>query len=319
MAEVINMQLNQGIDKFKCATIAEAELLAMCQAKDVLLAMQPVGANIDRYIRLVKKYTGTTFSTLVDNTETIAKLNAAAIDDGVQINVWLDVNNGMNRTGILPDESAVHCYGAITRASKLVAWGLHVYDGHFRNPDFEKRKAECDAAYNKVERLKEDITKLGMEVPNVVVGGSPTFPVHCQRKKVQKSPGTTLLWDQGYSEVLPELDFKCAAVLISRIISKPAPGYICLDLGHKSVAPEMPFPRVKFLNLEGQGEQIKHSEEHLVVRCQHSDNYDVGDLFYAIPYHICPTVARYDEVYVASNNQVEDVWKVTARGHKITI
>lgn len=319
MAEIVEMQMSQGIDKFKCATIAEAELLAMCKVKDVLLAMQPVGLNIDRYVRLAKKYTNTSFSTLVDNPETIQELEAAAGNSGIKINVWLDVNNGMNRTGIPPNEVAVKCYVGIAKSTNLVARGLHVYDGHFRNPDFQERKLACYAAFEEVEGLKEDITKLGIEVPNIVAGGSPTFPVHCKRKNVQKSPGTTLLWDQGYSEILPELDFQCAAVLITRIISKPAPDYICLDLGHKSVAPEMPFPRVKFLNLEGQSEQIKHSEEHLVLHSKDSNRYKVGDLFYAIPYHICPTVARYDKVYVAKNNQVDDVWSVAARSNKITI
>ncbi|AKA36554.1 D-TA family PLP-dependent enzyme [Flagellimonas lutaonensis] len=319
MADIVNMQLDQGIDKFKCATIAEAELLAICKVKDVLLAMQPVGATIDRYVQLTKKYADTTFSTLVDNIGTIDGLQAAASKNGMQIHVWLDVNNGMNRTGIPPDSSAVKCYTAIAESPNLTAKGLHVYDGHFRNPDFQKRKTACDTAFEQVEQLKDDIIKLGMEVPDIVVGGSPTFPVHCKRKNVQKSPGTTLLWDQGYSDILPELDFECAAVLITRIVSKPAPNHFCLDLGHKSVAPEMPFPRVKFLNLESKSEQIKHSEEHLVVRSENSNQYNVGDLFYAIPYHICPTVARYDEVYVARNNQVEAVWKVAARSNKITI
>ncbi len=43
MAEVCRMMMDEGIHKFKCATIAEAEMLAMIDAKDVLLAYQPCG------------------------------------------------------------------------------------------------------------------------------------------------------------------------------------------------------------------------------------------------------------------------------------
>lgn len=77
-AEIIVMQLEKGITKFKCATIAEAELLADCSAPDVLLAMQPVGANQERYIQLMKKYPTISFATLVDNEATANELGDIA-------------------------------------------------------------------------------------------------------------------------------------------------------------------------------------------------------------------------------------------------
>jgi D-serine deaminase-like pyridoxal phosphate-dependent protein len=58
-----------------------------------------------------------------------------------------------------------------------------------------------------------------------------------------------VLWDAGYSRQLPDLDFLPAAVLLSRVVSRPSPTRLCLDLGHKAVASEMPHPRVDFLNL----------------------------------------------------------------------
>ena len=46
-ANIINMQMARGIKKFKCATIAEAELLGNCNAPDILLAMQPIGQMLN--------------------------------------------------------------------------------------------------------------------------------------------------------------------------------------------------------------------------------------------------------------------------------
>src|SRR4051812_31240775 len=65
IAEVCQMMLDEGIQKFKCATIAEAEMLALIKAPDVLLAYQPVGPKGKRFIQLIKKYPATRFSCLV--------------------------------------------------------------------------------------------------------------------------------------------------------------------------------------------------------------------------------------------------------------
>src|ERR1700750_934200 len=65
--EAALLMLDAGITKFKCATIAEAEMLGMANAPDVLLAYQPVGPKLERFIKLNKVYPATKFSCLVDN------------------------------------------------------------------------------------------------------------------------------------------------------------------------------------------------------------------------------------------------------------
>ncbi|HEY0610599.1 MAG TPA: alanine racemase, partial [Chitinophaga sp.] len=42
IAEVVQLMQDAGIQKFKCATIAEAEMLGKVHAADALLAYQPV-------------------------------------------------------------------------------------------------------------------------------------------------------------------------------------------------------------------------------------------------------------------------------------
>ena len=64
IAEIIKMQLTHGITKFKCATLSAAELLAKCNVKDILLAMQLTGANVNRYIELMQEYPKSSFSTI---------------------------------------------------------------------------------------------------------------------------------------------------------------------------------------------------------------------------------------------------------------
>ena len=318
MAEIIQMQLDHGISKFKCATIAEAELLAETGARDILLAMQPLGPNIDRFFELIRAYPASDFSTLVDNAKTMQEIAAMAEAENTKAALWLDVNNGMNRTGILPDATAVALYQAIDENPNLLARGLHAYDGHIRDTDLAMRKQRCDAAFEKVQKLKAEIEATGVKVDGLVAGGSPTFPIHCKRPNVEASPGTTLLWDHNYGSSLPDMEFLPAGILMTRVISKPEKGYLCLDLGHKSVAPEMPLPRVHFLNANGL-EQVGQSEEHLVVTTPNDGQFQVGDVLYAIPNHICPTVAKYGEVTAVENHKTVGTWSVAARNHKISI
>ena len=317
-ANIIKMQMAKGIQKFKCATIAEAELLGDCDAVDVLLAMQPVGANAQRFIELIKKYPNTKFSTLIDNSKTLNIISELASTDNIKIPLWVDINNGMNRTGIIPDQYALELYTQLHENPNLIAEGLHVYDGHLRNTDTAIREADCNAAFEPVLSLKKSIKNKNIASPKIVAGGSPTFPFHCKRKDVDASPGTTLLWDSGYGSLFPEMDFLPAAVLFTRIISKPTTGILCFDLGHKSVAPEMPFPRVEFLDLK-HSKQISQSEEHLVVEYDDLTIPEVGDAHYAIPRHICPTVAKYDTLTIIKDDTVIDYWPVTARTQKSTI
>jgi D-serine deaminase-like pyridoxal phosphate-dependent protein len=317
-AEIIEMQMQHGIQKFKCATIAEAELLAQCGAKDILLAMQPVGANINRFFKLIATYPNSVFSTIVDNEITVDLISKMAASNEIVVPLFLDLNTGMNRTGIEPNDRAVDLFKQIAEDRNLDARGLHAYDGHIRDTDIKLRKQVCDAAFNLVINLKNKIEALGVEVEILVMGGSPSFPIHAERNDVETSPGTTLLWDERYGTSFKDMPFLHAAVLFTRIISKPKEGVICLDLGHKAIAPEMDFPRVKIFGLED-AEQTGQSEEHLVLHCPKSETLKIGDVFYAIPMHICPTVAKYSKVLTVEDGQITGTWKIAARDHQMQI
>ena len=127
------------------------------------------------------------------------------------------------------------------------------------------------------------------------------------------SPGTTLFWDWGYHLSFKDLPFEFAAVLVSRIISRPGTDLLCLDLGHKAVAAENPPDnRIAFLNLPG-AEVTGHSEEHLVVKVRNNRDFFIGQVVYGIPWHICPTTALYDRVYVIEESMFTHNWRVIAR------
>ncbi|HKB43962.1 MAG TPA: hypothetical protein VKC90_06225, partial [Chitinophagaceae bacterium] len=149
-------------------------------------------------------------------------------------------------------------------------------------------------------------------------GGSPTFSIHCKRKKIECSPGTFIYWDKTYQDLCPEQIFLPAALVMTRVISLPDETKLCLDLGHKSVAAENELIRRVYFPDAPQLKAISQSEEHLVVDAGKDHSYKVGDLLFGIPFHICPTVALYEKAYTVENGKLAGEWKTIARDRKIT-
>jgi D-threonine aldolase len=315
--EATQLMIDTGISKFKCATIAEAEMLGMINAADVLLAYQPNGPKLERFISLIKKYPATKYACLTDNIAAAKQMSAVFSAGGLRVPVYVDLNLGMNRTGIEP-AAAANLYVSLAELGGIKPVGLHGYDGHIRDIDFAMRKQRCDEAFSKMEQVKNELIAKGFDEPTIVAGGSPTFSIHCKRKAIECSPGTFIYWDKGYTDLCPEQAFLTAALVITRVISLPAAAKLCLDLGHKSIAAENELTRrVYFLNAP-ELKAISQSEEHLVVEAGEGHSYKVGDVLYGLPIHICPTVALYERAITIENGKSSGEWKTIARDRRIS-
>jgi D-threonine aldolase len=313
--DVTRMMLAAGITKFKCATIPEAEMLAQCGAPDVLLAYQPTGPKIKRLLLLIDQYPATRFACLIDSVDAAQAIAADAESNGLTVDVLLDVNVGMNRTGVLP-ENVQQLMDTCRSLKCIKVVGLHGYDGHINDVDVATRKQRADEAFGALEVLRQTD---GNKDLRIVIGGSPTFPIHAARKDVECSPGTFVFWDQNYSTLFPDQPYVPAALVISRVVSVVNERRFCLDLGHKSIAAENPLDRrVHFLNAEGIT-PVAQSEEHLVVETAAPHHYKVGDVLYGMPFHVCPTVALYNTAFVVVDGNVTGTWKIEARDRKLLI
>lgn len=317
--EVALLMIEAGLTKFKCATIAEAEMLAMSKASDVLLAYQPVGPKLERLIKLIQIYPDTQFSCLVDNHPAAQHISDTALSHQLQICVYIDLNVGMNRTGIVPGPEALQLYINCNTLPGIKPIGLHAYDGHIHDSDLAVRTQRCNEAFGNVEKLRQVIAEKGYPEPVIIAGGSPTFPVHATRGTVECSPGTFIYWDRGYSLTCAEQPFLTAALVISRVISLPDETKICLDVGHKSISAENELTkRIYFLNAPGLA-FVGQSEEHLVVEASPGHHDKVGDVLYGLPYHVCPTIALYERAITVENHHISGEWRNIARDRKITI
>ncbi len=322
MEHIIRMWVEQGVTKHKAATIAECEMLAAAGATDILFAYNPVGPNIARVVALATKYPACRISVTADHERPLQLLSAAAEKANVTIGVMLDVNVGMNRTGIRPDDpAAVSLYVQASKLPGLRCAGFHIYDGHQRQALLADRKAAVAAEWPMIQELRKKCEAANAPVPALACGGTPTFPCYADMDDagIELCPGTCVFHDAGYGTSFTDLPFEPAAAVVTRVISRPASDRVTMDIGNKAVAADPPKgARVYFPDLPN-AVQDSHNEEHMGLVTPDADRYKPGDVLLAIPMHICPTSALYDRVAVIDKGKVAEYWEVTSRNRKITI
>ncbi|TWT96302.1 alanine racemase [Neorhodopirellula pilleata] len=355
LPQVVTMKRRLGITRFKAATIAEAEMTATAGGEDVLLAYPIVGPNIERLLNLIDAFPATKFSALVDDHETLRRIDEHAQRRGVRVSLMLDLDVGMHRTGFPLSASgtgfsssasgtdfsssasgtgssssaagidrALRFYESMIDRPGIHALGLHAYDGHIHESDPNTLRSTIEEAFAPLWQLRDRIVAAGHPSPKLVLAGTPTSRHLAEIGDVEVGAGTTVLWDAGQPRLSPDLDFTPAAVVVARVVSRPSTsdanrtgnGLLCLDLGHKAVASEMPAPRVAWLNLPDAVE-VMHSEEHLVVQSPAAGSIPVGTLLYGLPTHICPTMALHQDVGVVRDRRVVERWNVVARDRRI--
>jgi D-threonine aldolase len=283
----------------------------------VLLAYPVVGPKVVRLKALTEQYPATRFSCLADHID--AALYLSEVFSGKPLDVFIDLNVGMNRTGILP-EKTTDLFGQLTNIEWVNCIGIHAYDGHIHAADLATRTHEADVAYTLAESVRQDIEReFGVSL-TLVIGGTPTFAIHAKRdaERLETSPGTFVFWDAGYARSIPELPFQIAAALLTRVVSIVDNHTMTLDLGYKSVAAESPLPRVVFPQ-HADAKVISQNEEHLIVRVSDTSRHFPGEVWYAIPLHICPTVALYEKAVTVESGHASGEWLVTARNRRIGV
>lgn len=321
-AEIVHMQLLAGVTKHKCATIAEAEMLALAGAPDVLISYPMIGPNVHRLSKLIAKYPATAFSTIIDHPNQLVQLSAVLSDANQAIDVLIDLNVGMNRTGIAPGADADELYSRLATSPGVRPGGFHAYDGHNNAESLAEREASARATLSTVLAMRERHERAGRPVPRIVSGGTPGFPGYAPVRDVpglECSPGTYVLHDLGYGSKYPDLGIVPAAVFVTRVVSRPTPNRVTFDLGNKAIAADPPLAKRVYLLDFPDYTIVMHSEEHLVVETAGADRYQPGDVVYAIPSHVCPSVALHREALVAEGNRVVGRWTIAARDRFLTV
>ena len=321
MREVIELELAAGITKHKCATLAEAEMLARAGVKDIFLAYNIVGANIARVVKFVQNFPDVKLAVTADHSRPVEELGRAMAAAGKKIEVLLDIDSGQHRTGLAVGEKARDLYKLIASTPGLVPGGFHLYDGQNHQKSVEERRTAVLAGYEPAARFRKELMAAELPVPRIVAGGTGSFPIFAQLDDpcIELSPGTIIFHDSGYGETFPDLKFTPAALLLTRCISRPTDNRITFDLGYKAVASDPPAGnRLVFPDLPD-AKAVLQNEEHLVLETSQAGRFRPGDELLAIPRHVCPTSALHKFAYVVRGGRVAEMWQVAARDRVLTI
>jgi D-serine deaminase-like pyridoxal phosphate-dependent protein len=319
MPEVWDELLLAGVRHFKCATTREADVfVTLANSRDVstdLLVAYPLrGPALQRLGAIAKNATHTAVSVLVEDPELVADL-----PDG--IGVFVDVNPGMNRTGIpMNDEAAVL---AVVRAAGDRFRGLHFYDGHLHDADLAARRLAIFAGYQRLLQLVDVLAAEGIATPELITAGTPAFHhalhfdafANSEAFVHRISPGTVVFHDARSQLDNPDVELQPAALVLSRVISHPAADIATCDAGSKSVAAEAGDP-CAFVLGNGSLQGLPPSEEHLPLHCTGALP-PRGTHLLLVPRHVCPTVNLAEQCVLIDGNAAPRIVPVTARAHEL--
>jgi len=315
----LHMMAERGVLNFKCATTLELLVACRSGAKDVLVAYPMVGANARRVSEIADAYPHVRISILAENDDQVRQWQ------GTRVGVFLDINPGMNRTGIEQRHGAeVARLARAVMDADLEFRGLHYYDGQYGGLEEHERTAAAHAGYENLLKVVSEVARSGVSVPEVITAGTPTLPCSLayegfrgQKFVHRVSPGTIAYNDATSLAQLPaEYGLRPAVLVLTRVVSRPRTGVITCDAGHKAVSADAGVPTCVVVG-PPQLTPLSPSEEHLPMAVAGDGaGPEVGEALYLLPRHVCPTVNNFDWALLVRNGNVEAVEKVTARGRE---
>jgi D-serine deaminase-like pyridoxal phosphate-dependent protein len=315
----VRMMVERGIRNFKCATTLELLVACQCGAADVLLAYPSIGANARRVREIAEQFPQVRISVLAENEEQVRQWR------GSRLGVFLDINPGMNRTGLVQGHGgAIVSLARILRADGPEFRGLHYYDGQHRTPDERERTAAAHEGYDRLLEIVKEIERVGVPVPEVVTAGTPTLPCSLSYEAFRSagfihriSPGTVVYSDASSLVQLPkEYGYRPAVLVLTRVVSHPRAGIFTCDAGHKAVSADAGVPTCVVVG-HPELTPLSPSEEHLPLQVEGgAAGPQVGEVLYLLPRHVCPTVNNFDDALIVRIGEIESVEKVSARGRE---
>jgi len=317
LLSVVRRFVESEIQQCKCATTLELAVACEAGMRDVLVAYPLVGANARRVQELSALYPDVAISALVDHPLQIQEWHRS-------IGMFIDVNPGMDRTGIGPEHASqvVELARAIADSGRPFR-GLHYYDGHLGSLGYEERRSQALIGYDQLIRLTESVKDAGFEVGEVITSGSSVFhfastypPLLTGGFTLRVSPGAAIYGDLTVQLQLPHHGYRPAALVATRVVSHPRSNLVTCDAGVKAVAVFAGLPNCAVL---GRPELVpqRMSEEHLTLQAPAGASLpQIGEILYLIPRHAGLTVNNFSEALVISSDGSVVLEPVSARGRE---
>ncbi len=289
-----------------CATIREAEAMAASGVNDILIANEMVGAR--KIARLAQLCQQANVKVIVDNADNVRELNAAAIQQKLRIGILIDVNTGMNRTGLMPGPAVVQLAKAVDCSEGLRFFGLMTWEGHtLVIDDPAERQRATTGAIQQLLAMAEACRAAGLEARIVSGGGSGTYQTTASIKGMTEiQAGGAIFCDVLYQRW--EVATKPCLFVKTIVSSRPAPDRIIIDAGFKTLPIWHAQPRGIGLPAV---KSHQSSAEHGIITLEGPDErIKVGDaLDFIVGYTDCTTILH-RKLYGMRRGMVEVEWDV---------
>jgi D-serine deaminase-like pyridoxal phosphate-dependent protein len=315
--ELGRRQLDLGAAGLTVAKVGEAEVMVCANPPELLIAYPIIGRRkLDRLMDVAAK---TPVTVAVDSVFAARQLSDAARQRQVQLGLLAEVDVGLGRVGVEPGEPLRQLVQQIQRLSWISLEGITFYPGHIKLLD-EEGLQQIDQLGQTVESILKDLRRIDF-TPKIVSGGSTPTWFHSHRVPGLNEirPGTYIFNDRNtVTSRACELE-DCAASIMTTVVSTARKNQIIVDGGSKTFSSDRlsASTEVSFGHLvEAPGAVFtKMNEEHgyIDIRAAGRD-FTIGDRVRIVPNHICAAVNLHETLYGVRGDEVEQVWKVAARG-----
>jgi D-serine deaminase-like pyridoxal phosphate-dependent protein len=307
-------QVQRGAIGLTCATPREAEVMASV-SQDLLLAYPPVGEA--RLRRLMALPDHVRLTVALDSRESADQLARAGNERGRTTGVYVEVDLGMHRVGMVRAEEVVKLIGFVSERRSLSYRGIAFYPGHIRS--LSAGEDELDRLASDLQNTIRTLDDAGLSPPVVSGGSTPTvWESHRIAGLTEIRPGTYVYNDRITAQA-GACDWNdCALTVLATVVSTAVPGQAVLDAGSKSLGRE-PSGSVEsgFGSLLDRPEVVvaKLSEEHGILDLRGTRwRPAIGDRVRIIPNHVCIAVHLHEVIYGVRGEQIQTSWPVAARG-----
>jgi D-serine deaminase-like pyridoxal phosphate-dependent protein len=313
-AEAAHLQADAGAVGHTAATSAEVLALAAAGSRSVFWAFPPVGAARVETVLAVADTTEIIVGT--DSVAAVTDLAHAAAKRGLVIPVRLDIDTGLHRTGVAPDDAVTVARGLHGMRGLRFA-GVWTHEGHVQGIGAdERRRHEAGlAAGQLLVQVADAVRADGIDVPAVSVGSTPGVRSAPTVMGITEArPGTYVLGDENQVDLGTISADDVAIAVHSRVISTEPSDWAIIDAGIKAMSSDGSTHgdgRIGTVVSEGGGVVAIGHEEHGFLRG--AAEPQVGDVVRLRPNHACGAMNMHSRVAVAQDGVVVEVWQILAR------
>jgi D-serine deaminase-like pyridoxal phosphate-dependent protein len=309
------LQMAAGAAGLTVAKVGEAEVFAAGGVEDLFVAYPVVGADKGR--RLLALAEGIRLAVGADSVEGAATLAGVFRAAGRTLDVLLEIDVGLGRTGVAPAQ-ALDAARAIGSLPGLRLRGIFTHAGHvYVTADGGARTAIGRSEGEVMAAVAEGLRAGGVEVEEVSVGSTPTVPrSRAVAGITEVRPGCYVFHDATQVNLGSCTLDECALTVLATVVSVPARGRAVIDAGSKTLSKDPLAPAGGgFGRIVGRASRLETlTEEHGVIRVAEGEAFRVGERVRVLPNHCCAVVNLHDELVGVRAGRVEERLRVDARG-----